>query len=901
MEINDTNVEVLYDFEYATKDGQTITIKEGEKLLLLKKTNSDWWQVIRSTGRRPFYVPSTYVRIVEGSKDKAVVDVANKKEKPKLQASPLTPPHNFTVSVNIKPGPGDVSKKKKSSSKTKVMLNCESDNEVLSTDKVSDRYGQLPTPDYSIVQMPKQKDDTTAEANILDDNLSSSLSEMAQQIKFEPVKIKGAERLRYSGSFKTEYEKKILLRSFSGSTPDLTGVDNQEKEERDVNRIKSVEELKSDQENNIVVKGIKPIINIKSLGDIAEKLEKNMAKFLNSNMSMSYVENNNLKDSTDSVESGRASGETGGASSSDSIELKPKIPVAKPRRSLRPKQEEVIYANCQELMRGESPANVPDLPSGWNTQVDTETHQTCYVHTITGDKWHSASDALGRVYYFRENSSESSWTLPTHQAPSPEPPPQAEEMAAIFSKISNIEFGPRRMRNAKAFSMMIPNKKEENEMTSSLKGWPQLSDGRMKELRGDVVVQRVICEGPLHYTKICEGGKRVRKNWTSVYVVLNDLFLLIYKDIKAYHSSRGHPEVTLDLNGAEVSSGEKVSGRKHVLLFSTQQELGHKVALQCENINSALHWATTIQHTINTLPKATESVRNAKLGMITEGTSPEDLSKKGANIGRSKSVNFKNKDDSMEDLGVSSAERQVKIKARLKKFFHKRPTMESLVKKGIWKGIFLPRAKLDKRMLILHEPVFGCYLEAACSSADSSNPKVPKFVQRCISIIERLPENMKTDGLYRASGNLSQIQKIRLQIDQNHYEILEKEEDVHVLTGALKLFFRELKEPLIPCKLFTKAIKASTTPNRKERISMFQDIVKALPPINRETLKFLLQHLLRVTQYQEHNRMHVANVAIVFGPTLMWPEQESTNMALDLMQQNMVIEALLIDYQTIFK
>ncbi|XP_014283998.1 rho GTPase-activating protein 15 isoform X5 [Halyomorpha halys] len=524
-----------------------------------------------------------------------------------------------------------------------------------------------------------------------------------------------------------------------------------------------------------------------------------------------------------------------------------------------------------------------------------------YNYNTHKSQWHSASDALGRVYYFRENSSESSWTLPTHQAPSPEPPPQAEEMAAIFSKISNIEFGPRRMRNAKAFSMMIPNKKEENEMTSSLKGWPQLSDGRMKELRGDVVVQRVICEGPLHYTKICEGGKRVRKNWTSVYVVLNDLFLLIYKDIKAYHSSRGHPEVTLDLNGAEVSSGEKVSGRKHVLLFSTQQELGHKVALQCENINSALHWATTIQHTINTLPKATESVRNAKLGMITEGTSPEDLSKKGANIGRSKSVNFKNKDDSMEDLGVSSAERQVKIKARLKKFFHKRPTMESLVKKGIWKGIFLPRAKLDKRMLILHEPVFGCYLEAACSSADSSNPKVPKFVQRCISIIERLPENMKTDGLYRASGNLSQIQKIRLQIDQNHYEILEKEEDVHVLTGALKLFFRELKEPLIPCKLFTKAIKASTTPNRKERISMFQDIVKALPPINRETLKFLLQHLLRVTQYQEHNRMHVANVAIVFGPTLMWPEQESTNMALDLMQQNMVIEALLIDYQTIFK
>lgn len=45
----------------------------------------------------------------------------------------------------------------------------------------------------------------------------------------------------------------------------------------------------------------------------------------------------------------------------------------------------------------------------------------------------------------------------------------------------------------------------------------------------------------------------------------------------------------------------------------------------------------------------------------------------------------------------------------------------------------------------------------------------------------------------------------------------------------------------------------------------------------------------------------MANVAIVFGPTLMWPEQESQNMALDLIQQNMVIEALLIDYHLIFK
>lgn len=49
----------------------------------------------------------------------------------------------------------------------------------------------------------------------------------------------------------------------------------------------------------------------------------------------------------------------------------------------------------------------------------------------------------------------------------------------------------------------------------------------------------------------------------------------------------------------------------------------------------------------------------------------------------------KNKDGSIEDLTVNPAERQTKIKARLKKFFHRRPTMEALVKKGIYKGEYI--------------------------------------------------------------------------------------------------------------------------------------------------------------------------------------------------------------------
>jgi hypothetical protein len=47
--------------------------------------------------------------------------------------------------------------------------------------------------------------------------------------------------------------------------------------------------------------------------------------------------------------------------------------------------------------------------------------------------------------------------------------------------------------------------------------------------------------------------------------------------------------------------------------------------------------------------------------------------------------------------------------------------------------------------------------------------------------------------------------------------------------------------------------------------------------------------------------MHIPNLAIVFGPTLMWSEQESKNMALDFMQQNLVIECFLVEFEHVFR
>ena len=42
-------LEAQYDYNYRAADGRQVCIREGERFILLKKTNTDWWQVRNKT------------------------------------------------------------------------------------------------------------------------------------------------------------------------------------------------------------------------------------------------------------------------------------------------------------------------------------------------------------------------------------------------------------------------------------------------------------------------------------------------------------------------------------------------------------------------------------------------------------------------------------------------------------------------------------------------------------------------------------------------------------------------------------------------------------------------------------------------------------------------------------
>lgn len=109
-------------------------------------------------------------------------------------------------------------------------------------------------------------------------------------------------------------------------------------------------------------------------------------------------------------------------------------------------------------------------------------------------------------------------------------------------------------------------------------------------------------------------------------------------------------------------------------------------------------------------------------------------------------------------------------------------------------------AKLEKQRTV----VFGSDLNTLKLDPDTS---VPKFVVECIRLIQQ-PESIQTNGVYRASGNKNSIEMVKKRMNDRLnlrkdtiWQFLEKQ-DVHTLTGSLKLFFRGLSTQLIPDFLF---------------------------------------------------------------------------------------------------
>jgi len=526
------------------------------------------------------------------------------------------------------------------------------------------------------------------------------------------------------------------------------------------------------------------------------------------------------------------------------------------------------------------------IPHGYEVrQEEGEGGERYFVNMFTGLAWYTAKDRNGRVYYYEENGNESCWSLPNvglsiqdHSvAPSPVPDKAQQEAAAT----------------ALAQEVAKQQAKEEEELRTKTDNLRQKFYHSNSNIQlGDTTIC-VVKQGSLHKTRLSEGGKKYRKNWVVSNVVLTDALLLFFKDSRGFLEKGQKPEHCVDLKGASIEWCQADKSKRSNVFEVGSCVLEQRLLLQDDDFTLANDWFCRIENVIVSLSQK-ELVDGPMPEGMESASSTLRKGEKKAGVLRTKSLKLKllpaGEEGTKDQAGLDSpavvtapmVKEKLKIREKLRKFFLRRPNVEDLMKRGIMKN----------------EPVFGSTLMLL---ARQDHSEVPLFVQRCISIIENRPEYLTTDGVYRQSGNLSVVQRLRLQIDQGNLAVLDTVDDVHVLTGALKLFFRELQEPLIPWEAVEKLLSAVNLPSKKAKLKQLKEIIARFPSPHRATLFSLLSHLEKVTGYREVNRMAVANLAIVFGPTLMWPPAHltTTNMALNMMQQNMIVESLITNLASI--
>ncbi|XP_061871059.1 rho GTPase-activating protein 45 isoform X2 [Colius striatus] len=214
-------------------------------------------------------------------------------------------------------------------------------------------------------------------------------------------------------------------------------------------------------------------------------------------------------------------------------------------------------------------------------------------------------------------------------------------------------------------------------------------------------------------------------------------------------------------------------------------------------------------------------------------------------------------------------------------------------------------------------------------ASQSSSDGIPFIIKKCISEIEK--RALKTKGIYRVNGVKTRVEKL-CQAFENGKELVElSQASPHDISNVLKLYLRQLPEPIMPFRMYNELMglakeslqggegKSKSGKGGPELVDKgadtdkvvvnlvlkLKELLKELPQENMATLQYLLQHLRRIVEVEQDNKMTSSNLGIVFGPTLMRPRPTDATISLsslvDYPHQARVIEALIIFYPTIFE
>ncbi|EED82872.1 predicted protein, partial [Postia placenta Mad-698-R] len=170
--------------------------------------------------------------------------------------------------------------------------------------------------------------------------------------------------------------------------------------------------------------------------------------------------------------------------------------------------------------------------------------------------------------------------------------------------------------------------------------------------------------------------------------------------------------------------------------------------------------------------------------------------------------------------------------------------------------------------------IFGVTLVDYATARNLPEGEVPKIVRISIREIER--RGLDAEGIYRVSGRHAAVQDLQHKIERNEaaFGFNPAVDDVYAIASLLKMYLRELPEPLFKFSLHDRIQHSEDLDeHRKNDFQVLRGKIRRLPPIHQATLKMTVEHLAHVAAHHERNKMDAKNLAIVFGAVIFGEDE----------------------------
>ncbi|XP_055773271.1 LOW QUALITY PROTEIN: rho GTPase-activating protein 39-like [Salvelinus fontinalis] len=168
------------------------------------------------------------------------------------------------------------------------------------------------------------------------------------------------------------------------------------------------------------------------------------------------------------------------------------------------------------------------------------------------------------------------------------------------------------------------------------------------------------------------------------------------------------------------------------------------------------------------------------------------------------------------------------------------------------------------RRAIVTPSLFGSSLDEVMERQSELFPdrKLP-WVQVQLSQYVLALGGAQTEGIFRVPGDIDEVNALKLQVDQ--WRIPENLSDPNVPASLMKLWYRELEEPLIPMAFYKQCVS-----NYDDPVAAV-NVVQCLPELNRLVLCYFI-HFLQVFAQPANvyvTKMDVNNLAMVMAPNCL--------------------------------